>query len=306
LVIDEDALLELLRLLRSRNYRFTTVTPATHARVLSRPVNGSPDLRDIFGWNRPFHPGELERDLLNALESANALQALPIGGLKSRVRFASLGDDLFAHSAFPTDEPDSVFFGPDTYRFVRFIERQLRGVAEVSKVVDMGAGAGAGGVAVARRVPESTVTLVDINPRALALARANARAAGVAVDLLHSDHMPAGADLVIANPPYMMDRLARSYRDGGALLGGAVALQWLRQALDVAAPGATILLYTGAAFVGGHSPLLAALDHECRSARAGITVEEIDPDVFGEELAEPAYRDVERIAAVGITVHKRP
>ena len=34
---------------------------------------------------------------------------------------------------------------------------------------------------------------------------------------------------------------------------------------------------------------------------AGCTMayREIDPDVFGEELERPAYRDVERIAAIG-------
>jgi hypothetical protein len=33
--------------------------------------------------------------------------------------------------------------------------------------------------------------------------------------------------------------------------------------------------------------------------------EEIDPDVFGEELERPAYAHVDRIAAVGLTVIKR-
>lgn len=30
----------------------------------------------------------------------------------------------------------------------------------------------------------------------------------------------------------------------------------------------------------------------------GVDYEELDPDVFGEELAQPAYQDVERIAVV--------
>jgi hypothetical protein len=304
LVIDEDALLEVLRILRSHNYRFTTVTPATHARVVARPSRDAPSLRDIFGWSKPFRRQDLAPELFQAMEDARALDALPGGILKSRCRVASLGEDLFAHSAFPTEEADATFFGPDTYRFVRFVERQLPLVGDVTNVVDMGAGAGAGGIALARRAPEAKVTLVDVNASALAFARVNARAAGVAVEITHSDRMPPGANLVIANPPYMMDRHARSYRDGGELLGGAVALDWVRQALDVAAPGPSILLYTGAAFVGGESPLLNELERECRAAGARITVEEIDPDVFGEELAEPGYCDVERIAALGITIER--
>jgi hypothetical protein len=31
-------------------------------------------------------------------------------------------------------------------------------------------------------------------------------------------------------------------------------------------------------------------------------VQELDPDVFGEQLLEPGYEEVERIAAVGLTV----
>jgi hypothetical protein len=33
---------------------------------------------------------------------------------------------------------------------------------------------------------------------------------------------------------------------------------------------------------------------------------EIDPDVFGEELEQTAYAHVERIAAVGLTVTRKP
>ncbi|MGE0403972.1 MAG: SAM-dependent methyltransferase, partial [Kofleriaceae bacterium] len=38
---------------------------------------------------------------------------------------------------------------------------------------------------------------------------------------------------------------------------------------------------------------------------AELVYEEIDPDVFGEELDTPAYRDVDRIAAVGATIALR-
>ena len=61
---------------------------------------------------------------------------------------------------------------------------------------------------------------------------------------------------------------------------------------------ATMLLYTGAAFTGGRAPLLDAL----RELDASVSVEEIDPDVFGEELEQPAYAEVERIAAIGAVI----
>jgi hypothetical protein len=39
--------------------------------------------------------------------------------------------------------------------------------------------------------------------------------------------------------------------------------------------------------------------------QANFGYEEIDPDVFGEELDRQAYADADRIAAVGLTAEKR-
>ena len=50
---EQEPLLQLLQV-KARRYSFTAVTPATHARVLARPWDGRADLRDIFGWSRPF------------------------------------------------------------------------------------------------------------------------------------------------------------------------------------------------------------------------------------------------------------
>lgn len=296
----DSALVELLHFLRLHGYRFTTSTPATHAIVLAREFRERPTHRDVFGWNRPFARDDLEPLLFGLLEEAGALKEGPAGSFRSTIRVASLGDDLFAHSAFPTNDTDAVFFGPDTYRFVRFVHQHLP--ASVGHVVDMGAGTGAGGIAVARLVPCRRITLVDVNANALRFAQANAAAAGLEVELVRSGEVPNDPDLIVANPPYMMDDTARTYRDGGGLFGGAIALDWIRQGLAKLQSGGTILLYTGAACVGGRYPLLVAIERECRSASARMSVEEIDPDVFGEELVNPNYEQVERIAALGINV----
>lgn len=292
-MVNDGPLLELLRRLKRLDYRFTTVTPATHARVLARPFTGRGDLRAIFGWNRTFAVEDLDPALLDLLGKADALEVQG-AALRSKLRVASLGGDLFLHTAFPTDGNDAVFFGPDTYRFARFLRAQLPRLGAVKTVVDMGAGSGAGGLVAARLVPGAAITLVDVNPAALKLAKINAAAAGVKVELVESSRVLLG-DVVIANPPYMIDAARRAYRDGGVLYGGAVALDWARQA---AANGSTMLLYTGAAVLDGRMPLLDAL----RSAGSSIEVEEIDADIFGEELDEPAYAGVERIAAIGAVI----
>jgi len=299
----ESALVELLGRLKRAGYRFTTVTPATHERILARPTSGPLSLRDIFGWNRGFVEDDLDWPFLELLDQAGALSRTS-AGLRSQVRVASLREDLFLHSAFPTDEADAVFFGPDTYRFARFIQEELPRLPGPKRIVDMGTGSGAGGLTCLRLRPESLVTLVDINERALRFARINAAAAGVTVECRLASEMPGGIDLVVANPPYMIDPARRAYRDGGDLFGGAIALDWVRQALAALAPGGTMLLYTGAAFVNRRSPALEAVAAECAGQGASFACREIDPDVFGEELEKPGYEQVERIAAVGCVIRR--
>ncbi|MGZ8853315.1 MAG: SAM-dependent methyltransferase, partial [Thermoanaerobaculia bacterium] len=49
------SLVRLGRLLRDSGYRFTTITPESHARVNRRAGNErARSLRDVFGWSRPF------------------------------------------------------------------------------------------------------------------------------------------------------------------------------------------------------------------------------------------------------------
>src|SRR5438105_7016775 len=70
---------------------------------------------------------------------------------RSNVRFSTLGDQLFVHSGFPTEQADAVFFGPDTYRFARFIRHSLGSMKRPGnlrrlRILDIGAGSGAGGI----------------------------------------------------------------------------------------------------------------------------------------------------------------
>jgi methylase of polypeptide subunit release factors len=298
-VSDSEALVELLRRLNQQDYRFTAITPLSHARVLARPWSGPARLEDIFGWSRLFDREDISADLLDLLEAADAVESIA-GKMRSRLRVASLNGDLFLHSAFPTESEDAVFFGPDTYRFARWLQAEIPQLsASPTHIIDMGAGSGAGAVAAARLLPRAKVTLVDVNPSALRLAAANTAAAGVGAERLQSDRLPPNGDLVIANPPYMIDPAGRAYRNGGDLFGGAVALDWARQALE---SRATMLLYTGAAFTADGAPLIRALWRACREAGATMDVEEIDRDVFGEELDQPAYAQVQRIAAIGAVI----
>jgi len=303
----DQALLQLGQRLRADGYRFTCVTPATHSRVNARKGSGqASSLRDVFGWSRPFAPGLVSNDELQLLERA---QVLVSRGelLGSSVRWSSLDDLLLVHSAFPTDASDAVFFGPDSYRFAQVIHQHLQHhPMPVEHAVDIGCGSGVGALLIARAAQHAQVSAVDINPLALRYATINAALAGVSnvsiapSDLL--DGITGTFDLIVANPPYMLDRSARTYRHGGGALGAELSLRIVEQACERLTRHGTLLLYTGVAIVDGRDPLLEAVRLRLAGPQWAWVYREIDPDVFGEQLSEPGYEQVERIAAVALTV----
>lgn len=308
----DRALLHLLARLSDRGYDFVAVTPATHARILAQPGREeAASLRDVFGWNLPFQRGLLSRDLFAALEAAGAIETAG-SLLRSRLRVARLGDALFLHSAYPTQERDAVFFGPDSYRFAALIQAELAAspLPSGSRVADIGAGTGVGAlIAAAAGARPRQLLLTDINPKALRLARINAAAAGMGVELLEADGLGPAAgpfDLILINPPYLIDAEERAYRDGGGLRGGALGLRLAREALPRLAPHGRLLLYTGSAIVAGQDQLGQLLRAAAAEAACRICYREIDPDVFGEELSSAAYAGVERIALVAATFTRSP
>ena len=319
----------LLSELAASNYSFITPTPVTHQRVLARARPQTPHtLRDIFGWNLPFTASDVRPGLLDIMSAAGVLHT-DGDFLSSTLRVSSIGEDLFVHSAFPTVQENAVFFGPDTYRFARFIQQGLDpgGAApgvqanwatavfgrepRPLRVLDVGCGSGAGGIVAARCIMQAgmpvTVTMNDINPLALRYTSVNSTFAGIPVELAHGDAMSAVAgefDLVISNPPYLDDAAARAYRHGGARLGRALSVRIALDALQRLAPGGQLLLYTGVAIVDGVDPFIAELLPQLELSGCDFTYSEIDPDVFGEELERPVYAHADRIAAVGLTARR--
>jgi hypothetical protein len=139
-------------LLRAQGYEFVTVTPETHRRLSARASARAPlqakNLRDVFGWNWPFHPELLPGPMLECLHAADALDTVDCG-LRSRVRYSTLNHQLYLHSAYPTSDVAAVFFGPDTYRFANLLTRWA---PHSARAVDIGCGSGAGLLSIAERV----------------------------------------------------------------------------------------------------------------------------------------------------------
>lgn len=303
------SLVDLGRRLSETGYAFVTVSPETHRRVDARAARaGTPharSLRDVFGWSRPFRPEVLPPRIHDAARTADVL--VPCAGqdglYRSRVRFSSLGQRLFIHSAYPTSEEDAVFFGPDTYRYCTLVEETLRSGPRAHRVVDVGCGSGAGGIVALQHADR--VVLSDVNERALLFAEVNARLAGLLhhAEIRRSDvlgDISGPVDVVLANPPYMVDPSRRAYRDGGGSFGEELAVRIVREAIDRLSPRGRLVLYTGAAIVDGVDTFLRAVGPVCEG-RVRYSYRELDPDVFGEEIEHnDAYAGVERIAAVAL------
>lgn len=99
-------------------------------------------------------------------------------------------------------------------------------------ILDLGCGWGAIGISVARKWPEAKVTMADINLRALALSRENAKRNHADVACVESDGMAAFAgrrfDTIVTNPPIRAGKqvIYRMFADAAACLkpGGALYL----------------------------------------------------------------------------------
>jgi SAM-dependent methyltransferase len=305
----KEPLCALANTLKKCGYEFVTCTPATHDVVNRRAANQwARSCEDIYGWNRPylFGPDTARWHQLNVAAGI----AVPHGqGWVSALRVSTLSGQYFIHSGFPTNRRNDVFFGPDTYRFIRALKAGFKGIAQVRRALDIGCGTAAAAIAIARTFPQAEVLATDLNADALALAEINIALAGARnIVTRHSDlyrDVEGRFDLIVANPPFMNDKEQRSYRHGGGAHGGAISVDIVTGAIKRLEDSGTLLLYSGAAIVQGEDTLLRQLRPLLSRSGLHWSYEELDPDVFGEELERDGYADVDRIAVVLLTVCKK-
>ena len=123
------------------------------------------------------------------------------------------------------------------------MERKRRQESQTVRVLDLCCGSGCIGLAIAAKLRESRVTLADISPEALKIARRNAldnqlggRVSCVEVDAKAEPPKFLGSfDLIVSNPPYVtaqqmenLDHSVKDYEPRLALYGGWDGLDFYR------------------------------------------------------------------------------
>ena len=148
---------------------------------------------------------------------------------------------------------------------------RIEGLA-APRVLDVGTGSGAIALAIADEHPEAQVTGIDISADALAVARANARRTGLAVDFLEGDlfaGLPEGPwSAVVSNPPYVRagdaDTLppeVREWEPAAALFADGATEAVARGAVHVLEPGGALVLEVADGDAGRVAALLRELGY---------------------------------------------
>jgi release factor glutamine methyltransferase len=188
---------------------------------------------------------------------------------------------------------------PETELLVELITEKFPADRAPTRILDLGTGTGALALALARAFPEARALAVDASDEALALARENASAAGLAerVDFLKSDwfaSLPDGArfEVIVANPPYLTETEwaeasveVREFEPRRALIASDAGLVDLKKIIAGAPTylevGGLLALETGVA----HHAELAAV-----CAQAGFGRSESRQDLTGRDRFVFAWR----------------
>ena len=131
-----------------------------------------------------------------------------------------LGEAWFINMKLIVDE-NVLIPRPETEELVEWIAEDIKksGNIEVS-LIDIGTGSGCIPIALKKKIPQVTVSAVDVSDAALIAAKRNAVQQKVSVDFLHLDFLNVDEwkrlgqyDIIASNPPYIKESEAAEMKD---------------------------------------------------------------------------------------------
>lgn len=210
-------------------------------------------------------------------ESLLALGILVAGGdmVRTRLLATPFGERIYFHdfrSIEEDEKPEFVFLGRCSMRLAAHVSREF-GDRAVGRTLDLCTGAGIQALNVAPRARD--VTGSDINRRALAFARANARAARVEhARFLESnvfDSIDGTFDVITANTPFLLLHEGSKARDGyGGKYGMEVELRIFEQLDRRLEDRGRSWIVASSAIVGGRNLLVERLDEMYRGTKLTV------------------------------------
>ncbi len=167
-------------------------------------------------FDRPLEEAELSvlRDFLK-----RKVQGEPLEYILGEVSFLDCRIFISNNVIIPRQETEIL-----ASKVIAFLKES----PEIKTVWDVCTGSGTIGISLKKACPHLLVTLSDISPEALAVAKSNAEINGVEVELLLGDLLePFGdrkADMIICNPPYISEEEYKGLDDGVKLYEPKTAL----------------------------------------------------------------------------------
>jgi release factor glutamine methyltransferase len=153
----------------------------------------------------------------------------PVAYLLGRKGFRNLELEIDARVLIPRPETELL------------VELAIAALPDGARVADVGTGSGAVALALADERPDLQIVGSDVSPDALAVAQANGRRLGAAVDWVLADGLPAGTwEAVVANLPYVETSAAlpaeiARHEPALAVFSGEDGLDAIRRVVDQAA-----------------------------------------------------------------------
>jgi release factor glutamine methyltransferase len=244
-------------------------SPRLDAEVLLAHVRGCKRIELYTAFEEPA--GDELRQQFRELVKQRAA-GKPVAYLVGQREFFSLPFDVTPDVLIPRPETELlVVRSLDVAKQAPLTERQ-----DGIQIADVGAGSGILAVTLAKRLPSSRVTAIDVSPAALAIAKRNAERHGVAdrIEWFESDvfsDVPEDRrfDIIVSNPPYVttaeMASLAgdvRRFEPELALHGGEqgtdVIARLIPQAAQRLAPEGWLLMEVSPTIISAVESLLEA------------------------------------------------